>query len=458
MNRPDLTAERFIPDPFSDLPDARLFRTGDRARWLPDGTIEFLGRVDHQVKIRGFRVEIGEVEAALSAHPALRQAVVVAREDREGDTRLFAYVVPIDTSAPPAGLRNFCLERLPDYMVPSGFVPLESLPLTPSGKVDRRGLPAPDPARFIGAGRSVVAPRTPTENQLVALWEDALGLKGIGVSDDFFMLGGHSLLAVQLMTQIERVFGRRLAVSTLCEAPTIERLAETLASPDDSRPWSPLIDLQPRGTNRPFFLVHGIGGEVMSFSTLAQCLAPDQPVYGVRAKGSDGAQEPLRDVESMAACYLAAIRAVAPEGPYLIGGYSSGAIVALEMAQQLRSEGEEVALLAMIDGEAPESGNPADRRTLRHLTAYLGNLASWTVDDDFFRSSPLDKFARVRSKARLFRAKVRSLASRGKTELDIRDVLGVWRFPDRHRAFLKASNAPPPTLRRRSRPDHADSA
>ena len=227
-------------------------------------------------------------------------------------------------------------------------------------------------------------------------------------------------------------------MSTLCEAPTIERLAETLDRPDDSRPWSPLVDLQPRGANRPFFLVHGIGGEVMSFSTLAQCLAPDQPVYGVRARGSDGAQDPLRDVESMASFYLAAIRAVAPEGPYLLGGYSSGAIVALEMAQQLRAQGEEVALLAMIDGEAPESGNRADRWTLRHLTSYLGNLASWVVDDDFFRSAPVDQIARVRSRARMFRARIMSLASRGSTEVDIRDVLGVWKFPDRHRAFLEA--------------------
>ena len=177
----------------------------------------------------------------------------------------------------------------------------------------------------------------------------------------------------------------------------------------------------------------------MSFASLAQCLAPDQPVYGVRAKGSDGAQEPLRDVESMAACYLDAIRAVAPEGPYLLGGYSSGAIVALEMAQQLRAQGEEVALLAMIDGDAPESGNRADRWTLRHLTAYLSNLASWVVDDDFFRSSPVDQIARLRSKGE-GAAGQRSCRSprAGNAEVDIRDVLGVWRFPDQHRAFLEA--------------------
>lgn len=438
LNRPDLTAERFIPDPFSSVPNARLFRTGDLARRLPDGTIEFGGRVDDQVKIRGCRVELGEIEAALASHPAVGQAVAMARTDQLGDTRLFAYVVAIDAAAPPAGLRNFCVERLPDHMVPSAFVPLQRLPLTPSGKVDRCALPAPDPARFNTAGRAIVLPRTPIESQLSALWEETLALKGIGVCDDFFALGGHSLLAVQLMVQIEKLYGRRLPVSALAKTPTIAGLAETLSSPDDARPWSPLIELQPHGAKRPFFLVHGIGGEVLSFAGLAQCLGPDQPVYGVRAKGSDGVQAPLRNVESMATCYLAAIRSVAPKGPYFLGGYSSGAIVALEMAQQLRAHGEEVALLAMIDGEASEYENRTDPWTLRHVAAYLRNLATWVIDDDFFRSAPRDQIARVRSKVRLAGAKLASFASRSDATVDIRDTLGVWRFPDQHRAFLEA--------------------
>jgi amino acid adenylation domain-containing protein len=435
LNHPDLSAERFLPDPFSGLPSGRMYKTGDRARYLPDGNIEFLGRLDHQVKIRGFRVELGEIETALAAHPAIRQAVVVAHQDVAGDTRLVAYVVPIDI---PAVLRTFCKERLPHYMVPSRFVRLERMPLTPSGKIDRRALPAPEPVRSDVISGTFVAPRTPVEEQLITIWQEALGVRKVGVKDDFFDLGGHSLLAARLTAQIEKTFGRRLAVSALAEAPTIERLAEMLARPEGSGPWSPLIDLQPRGVRRPFFLVHGIGGEVMSFAGLAQRLAPDQPVYGIRAKGSDGVQEPLRDVETMAACYLEAVRSAAPEGPYLLGGYSSGAVVALEMAQQLRAQGEDVAVLAMIDGDAPESDDRATPWTLRHVAAYLHNLASWVVDDDFFRSKPADQLARLRSKGRLVRAKLVSLASRRHADVDIRDVLGVWRFPDHHRTFLEA--------------------
>jgi len=438
LNRPDFTAERFIQPPWSSDPGDRLYKTGDRARYLPDGNIEFLGRLDHQVKIRGFRVELGEVEAVLAQHPSLRQAVVVARQEAAAGTRLVAYVVPRERPATPlADLRTFCKSRLPEHMVPSAFVPLDGLPLTPSGKIDRRALPEPDRVRR-PIGQPFVPPRTLVEAQLARIWCNLLGIKQVGVHDDFFELGGHSLLAARFFTDVEKQFGRRLPVGTIVEAPTVAQLAKVLAHPGESVPWSPLVELQGDGFLPPFFLIHGIGGEVLNFTTLAHHLAPDQPVYGIRAKGSDDLQEPLPDIESMASYYLAAIRSVAPEGPYYIGGYSSGGTLALELAQQLRARGEVVALLAMIDSEAPES-EPGERKwRLRHIPAFLSNVARWAVQDDFFRSGPRLMLENVRSKLRLLRSKVTSPGADEEAEPDIRDVLRVWQFPDKHRPFLEA--------------------
>jgi amino acid adenylation domain-containing protein len=437
LNLPELTAERFVRNPFIDAADARMFKTGDRARYLPDGTIEFLGRLDQQVKIRGFRVELGDVEATIAAHPDVAAAVVATRADDAGDVRLVAFVVAKEMRTESmASVRTFCRERLPEHMVPWAVIALPSLPMTPSGKIDRRALPPAERDWPIPTGGSFVGPRTEIEAQLAAIWQETLGIAQVGVTDDFFDLGGHSLLAARLTAQIDKVFGRQLPVSALAAAPTIEQLAELLSKPKDASPWSPLVALQPHGALRPFFIVHGIGGEVVNLTALARRLAPDQPVYGIRARGSDGVEPPLPDVESMAACYLDAVRTITPEGPYLLGGYSSGGTVILEMARQLRAQGKQVALLAMIDCEAPPEGS-AHEWTARNVVAYARNLASWMVDDDFFRSPPAEKLARLRSKARLVLARARTLTSSDAGSADIRDVLGVWRVSDRHRAFLE---------------------
>jgi amino acid adenylation domain-containing protein len=435
--QPELTRERFLPDPFADAPHARMYRTGDRGRLLADGNVEFLGRVDRQVKIRGHRVELSEIEEVLCAHPAVAQAVVTTQQSDAADHRVVAYVVASDMRTIAVdGLRGFCRQHLPEHMLPAAFVQLRALPLTPSGKVDRLALPVPRMERALIAGRAAVAPRTEAEQRLAAIWRELLGFEDVGVTDDFFDVGGHSLLAVRMFLEIEAVFGRRLSVSALVEAPTIERLAHMLAQPDEPEAWSPLVELQRLGSRRPFFLVHGIGGEVLSFAPLARHLAPDQPVYGLRAQGSDGRREPHTDIQSMAASYIDAIRTVAPDGPYLLGGYSSGGTVALEMARQLRADGDAVGVLAMIDSEAPgaEEASAWDPRT---VGAYVRNLASWIVDDDFFRSSADDKLARLRSRGRLLRSRVRSFILSEKDGADIRDILGVWRVPPRHRAFLE---------------------
>jgi amino acid adenylation domain-containing protein len=345
LNRPELTAEKFIPNPFSDDPKARLYKTGDLARYLPDGNIEFLGRKDYQVKIRGFRAEPGEIEAVLGQHPTVQQAIVVAREDTPGGKRLVAYVVPHQPGTATAGdLRSFLKTKLPEYMLPSAWVSLDALPLTPNGKVDREALPLPDKTRA-EPQEGFVAPQNSVERQLAQIWEKLLGIQPIGVKDNFFDLGGHSLLAVRLIAQMEGSFGKDLPLATLFKAPTIEQLAGLLGNQDSSA-WSWLVPFQTRGSKPPFFCIHG-GGE-----PLAKLLGTDQPLYGLHPHGQDGRQAPCK-VEDMAADYVKEIRMVQPEGPYFIGGYSFGGMVAFEVAQQLQQQGQQVALLALLDPTEP---------------------------------------------------------------------------------------------------------
>jgi aspartate racemase len=348
LNRPELTAQKFIKDPFRQSPEARLYNTGDLARYLPNGDIEFLGRGDDQVKIRGFRVELGEIETALNQHPDIAESVVVAREDGHEGKKLLAYVVPVDDSLTANKLRVFLKEKLPEYMVPSAFVILKSMPLTPNGKVDRRALPSPRLEDLI-PDESNVAPKDGLESQLVKVWEGVLGKQPIGVRQNFFDLGGHSLLAVRLMHRIEQMFGKRLPIATLLQAPTVEELANMLRKEGWSPSWSSLVPIQPNGTKTPIFCIHGAGGTVIIYRELAQLLAPDQPVHGLQAQGLDGKQACFTRVEDMAAHYLEEIRTIQPRGPYFIGGLSFGGTVAYEMAQQLTAQGESVGLLFLFD-------------------------------------------------------------------------------------------------------------
>ncbi|MFB1485352.1 amino acid adenylation domain-containing protein, partial [Corallococcus sp. RDP092CA] len=346
LGRPELTAQRFIPDPFSRRPGARLYRSGDLARWRPNGTLEYLGRADFQVKVRGFRIELGEIEAGLLSHPSVREAVALVREDVPGDKRLVAYLVgaPGQAVAGAQELREQLRRTLPEYMVPAAFVTLDALPLTSNGKVDRRALPAPDTTRTEASTRVVA--RTPLQLQLVRIWEETLGVSPIGIRDDFFDLGGHSMLAVQLMGRIQQATGRNLPLASLFQASTVEQLAALLEQ--EARAWSPLVALKPEGTRPPLFCVHPAGGGVLCYVDLARELDADQPCYGLQARGTEG-EEPLGTVAEMAALYLASVRQVQPHGPYHLAGWSLGGIIAFEMARQLRAEGEEVALLASID-------------------------------------------------------------------------------------------------------------
>ncbi|HET6178196.1 MAG TPA: amino acid adenylation domain-containing protein [Candidatus Sulfotelmatobacter sp.] len=348
LNRAEMTAAKFIADPFT-AGNALLYKTGDMARYLPDGNIEFLGRTDDQVKVRGFRVELGEIEALLGQCPGIDMAVVAAREDARGEKALVAYFVPTKEPSPTGNeLRSFLQERLPEHMLPSSFVKLDTMPLTPNGKVDRRALPEPSAADS-AAEESLTAPKDALESQLVTIWQSILGKHPIGVRQSFFDLGGHSLLAVRLMHRLEQVFGKKMPITTLFQAPTIEHMAELLRTKGWAPSWSSLVPIQPLGSKPPLFLAHGAGGTVIIYRDLARHLGPDQPVYGLQAQGLDGSQTCLSRVEDMASHYLKAIRTIQPEGPYFLGGLSFGGTVAFEMARQLRAQGEEVALLALFD-------------------------------------------------------------------------------------------------------------
>src|SRR5271169_1600191 len=351
FEREEMTAERFVPDPFSFLPGARMYRTGDLARYRPDGNVEFLGRIDHQVKIRGFRIELGEIEAVLEQNTAVNQAVVIAREDTPGDKRLVAYIVlDAPSYARSSDLRGHAEKRLPDYMVPSAFVQIPKLPLTPNGKVDRRALPAPT-ARDFETDAEFIAARDATERKLVSLWEEVLGVSPISVTTSFFDLGGRSLLAARLFTKILRTFGRELPLSILFRSPTVELLAKELRPAQCDAEYPTLVAIQPKGSKPPFFCVHGGAGGTLFLHRLSRRLGADYPFYGLEPEGLDGKKFRRLTVEEMAAHYLTEIRKVQPNGPYYLGGYCLGGIIAFEMAHLLRRQQEEAALVALFSAE-----------------------------------------------------------------------------------------------------------
>jgi aspartate racemase len=397
LNRPDLTQERFIPNPFSDEPGACLYKTGDLGRYRADGIIEFVGRMDYQVKIRGMRVELGEIELAIAQHPGVRETVVIAKENVSGDKSLVAYIVPKLLSAETSQtalikeLRSLLQQKLPDYMVPSAFVMLEALPLTPNGKIDRTALPAPDQVRQ-DLEETFVAPQDELELELTRIWEKVLGVQPIGVRDNFFDLGGHSLLAVQLFAEIEKIVGTNLPLATLLQASTIEELARVLRQKEWSAPWSSLVAIQPGSSKPPLFCVHPIGGNVLEYLNLIPYLGSEQPVYGLQAQGLDGKQTPLNRVEDMATHYIKEIRTLQPEGPYFLAGFSFGGLVAFEMAQQLHGQGQKVALIALFDSHSPklrENGSSFLQRACTHLT----NL--WQLE-------PMERFNYVRDLVRWY--------------------------------------------------------
>jgi amino acid adenylation domain-containing protein len=387
---PELTKAVFQSD--STEKSDRIYRTGDLGRIEPDGCLVHMGRKDFQVKIRGFRIEVTEIEMVLLDTATIKEVAVMAREDIGEDKRLVAYIVPNQKKIPNiTELRSFIKDKLPEYMVPSIFVFLEALPLTPNGKVNRRALPVPDLTQK-EAIAIFVAPRDDLECRMTQIWEEILGIQPIGVKDNFFDLGGHSLLAARLFAEIEKQFGKQIPLAILFKSATVEALANILRPTQDLLdgkeisissdktltnhklidPWSSLVEIQPNGSKPPFFCIHPLGGEILCYRNLAMHLAPEQPVYGLQPQGLDGKQPPYTQVEDLACHYIKQIQTLQPNGPYYLGGYSFGGVVAYEMAQQLHRQGEKVGILVMFDTARP--GFSERSPFLQRIPIHLNNI------------------------------------------------------------------------------------
>jgi arthrofactin-type cyclic lipopeptide synthetase C len=371
LNRPELTAERFVADPFTQEPGARMYCTGDLGRWLPEGSIEYLGRNDFQIKIRGFRIELGEIEARLSECAGVRHATVMAREDTPGDKRLVAYYTG-EAELSAQELRRHLSASLPEYMVPAGYVKLEALPLTPNGKLDRKALPAPDGDVYVG--RSYEAPQGEVEQKLAAIWSELLKIEQVGRRDNFFELGGHSLLAVKLASTLKRD-GINVSLSQIFAYPNIQALArECLSSEADQMA---IVSLRAEGNELPLFLVHEVSGEVLSWAgALTRHLDKRIPVYGLVAQAPT--QLAFRTMQGMAARLIRAIRTVQPKGPYRIAGWSFGGILAYEIATQLIGDDDEVQFVGLLESwnDAPGKEEMAKNSLLDGSILY-GLISLW---------------------------------------------------------------------------------
>jgi amino acid adenylation domain-containing protein len=393
LRRPLTTAERFVADPFGP-PGSRMYRTGDLVRWTTDGDLEYLGRADAQVKIRGFRIEIGEVEAAVAASPGVARAAVAVQDD-DGDRRLVAYL----TQAGPGPMdvrevRRALAESLPEHMVPAAFMVLDDLPLTPSGKLDRRALPA-----FAAVGDAVGrGPRTAIERVLCELFEELLKVPEVGIDDDFFALGGHSLLVTRLVRRIRGALGVRLDIRSVFEAPTVAGLAERLRGTTTAAALQPLSPIRADGTAAPLFCVHPGIGLSWKYAALGRYLHRRHPIYGLQARGITEPDEMPVSMAELARDYVDRIQGVQPHGPYHLLGWSFGGLAAHAMAVELQRRGEQVSLLALLDAYTPDtlperSAAEDEQGVLTELIAGLG------ADRAAFGDAPLDRLAVVRGLA-----------------------------------------------------------
>ncbi|GGM45946.1 hypothetical protein GCM10012275_16200 [Longimycelium tulufanense] len=413
-NRPELTAERFVPDPAN--PGQRLYRTGDLVRRTEDGDCEILGRIDHQIKVRGFRIEPGEIEAVLREHPAVFQALVTGHGE-SSERQLVAYLVLHDDALAEAGdervvdeLRATLAATLPEHMVPNTFVVLPSFPLNPHGKIDRKALPAPGAARTEHAP-ALVRPRDSVELLVARIWAEVLGLATVGVTENFFHIGGHSLLAMRVTSRLSREFGRDLDLRALFERPTVEQMADLLRSGGGDRPRTPVVALRGTGSQAPLFCVHPAVGNVIAYQPLVGALGEDIPFYGLEEIAPEPGEQ--LTVEKVAARYLELVREIQPTGPYHVGGWSFGGVVAYEMARQLTAAGESVAIVALFDTALPLREMPriTDQertahwlmRVVHYLSATFGHPIQLAVDQvaGLPEAEQLDALAEACTKAGL---------------------------------------------------------
>jgi thioesterase domain-containing protein/acyl carrier protein len=434
--KPELTAERFVPDSLG-APGSRLYRTGDLARFLPEGEVEFLGRIDQQVKVRGFRIEPGEIESVLSAHPSVREVALLAQAG-PGGARLLAAVVPEPGSAAEtATWREHLRRRLPEHMVPSVWVELERLPRSPSGKLDRRALG--ESLRGVRAAAGSLAPRDTIELELAQIAADTLGIPAVGVRDSFFSLGGHSLLAVRFLAAVRRRLGVELPLATLFQSPTVEDLAAIVRRREHATVPQIAVELQGNGAERPLFCVHPIGGTVFCYLDLARSLGPDQPFYGLQAP-VEARRQGAVSIAAMAEEYLRAVRSVQPDGPLRLAGWSMGGVVAYEMACQARELGEEVECLLLLDVAAPgQPSYPRQEDGGRLLASFARDL--WALGGKRLAGRDLpdgaDAFGRL-----LQTARQQDLLPPDLTDDDVRRWFEV--FAQNHAAMAAYSARPYP--------------
>jgi len=379
LHKPDLTAGRFVADPFSQVPDARLYKTGDLARYRSDGNIECLGRNDDQIKLRGYRIEPEEIRAAITLHPAIRDAIAILGTSATGESRIVAYLISQTSDVPEVGeLRSFLRHRLPEYMIPATFTFLDSFPLNSNGKIDRRALPPPKTA--LPEINPAEAPADPIEKRLQGIFCSVLGLNSIGVNDDFFDLGGHSLTAAQLFREINFCFNLDLPLATLFQAPTVRSLAVLIRDAGAGQMNAPIVRIHPNGSQPPIYCIGAADGEVIVFRGLAQQLGLDQPLYGL---------QPFRllpscpTVKQLAAAYIEELRTSGESRPFCLLGYSLGGTIAIEMARQLQRHGSGPLLVMLIDASYPagcRANEPLEQRLQRYrfLWNRVVNRGGWS--------------------------------------------------------------------------------
>ncbi|HMS64575.1 MAG TPA: amino acid adenylation domain-containing protein [Ignavibacteria bacterium] len=366
FNREELTKERFIHDPFSEVKDSKLYKTGDLVRFFPDGNIEYLGRKDNQIKLRGFRIELGEIESVISEFKGIRNSVVIAKDFSIGDKRLIAYFVTENNAdIPLSELKNFLSIRLPVFMIPSEFIKINEIPITGSGKVDKKALPEPETGRNTDS-KNYSQPADSLELQLVKIWEKVIGKSPIGVKDNFFDLGGHSLIALRLFGYIEKLTGKKLPLSTLFKYQTIEQLAVILRDEGWKPQWKSLVGVNPGGSKYPFFYIPPAAGTALEVKNIIKYISDDQPFYILESVGLDGKEPPHTEIQQMSAHYVKEIQSLQPEGPYLIGGRCFGGRVAFDVAQRIVSQGQKVALLSIFDTYPPFTYKNADLHSPQH--------------------------------------------------------------------------------------------
>jgi amino acid adenylation domain-containing protein len=352
INKPQLTDERFLANPFSPMAGTKMYKTGDLGRYLPNGEILCLGRIDHQIKIRGYRIETEEIEYQLKQQGNIKEALIIYYEDAFKNPHLIAYVVPANGLAKAAEADAIALWKtalkgvLPEYMIPSIFMVIGSIPLMPNGKIDRNSLPQPILNQSFA---NYQKPVTPTEIALTKIALEYIPVDKIGVNDSFFDLGLNSLMAVKIMVKVENQLGKRLPLSVLINYPTIKELAAVIDDPSQHTSYKTLVPIQPQGTKIPVYIIHGIGLNLLNVLNMLSYLHPDQPFYGIQSIGLDGTMEVPDTLEQIAAFYIDEMIKNDPVGPYALAGYSFGGFIAYEMAKQLKEKGKNVCLLAMFD-------------------------------------------------------------------------------------------------------------